>query len=423
MHYRLFIMPVVFLALSLVGADWRQWRGPGGSGLSDEKGLPTTWSAKDNLVWRAKLPGLGTSSPIVVGKRVYVTCYSGYGLGVYKKREKGEPEPEDLKDLKRHLVCIDRANGSILWTKNFDPLLPESNYYVHEGDFHGYASSTPASDGKNLYVFFGISGIYCFDLDGKQLWREDVGKGKRNWGSSNSPVLYKDLVIVNASVESGSIIAFDKTTGKQAWQAKGISDSWNTPVLVDAPGGTELVVNVSGAVLGLDPANGKELWRVKANGGYVCPSVVADKDTVYAVRGGVLAIKAGGRGDVTESNVLWKAGGGSQIPSPAYHDGRLYWVDRGGVFTCLDAADGKKVYAERVSKGGEFFASPLIADGKVYLVSRFTGGYVIAEGPKFKELAHNAFEDDKTRTNATPIAHEGNLLLRTDQYLYCLGKK
>jgi len=423
MPSRLVLMPILLLAIPALGADWRQFRGPGGSGVSDETGLPTTWSAKENIVWRTKLPGLGTSCPIVVGKRVYLTCYSGYGLGVFKKREKDEKEPEDLKDLKRHLVCIDRANGSILWTKNFDPLLPESNYYVHEGDFHGYASSTPASDGKNLYVFFGISGIYCFDLDGNQQWRSDVGKGKRNWGSSNSPVLFKDLVIVNASVESGSMIAFDKNTGKEAWRAKGISDSWNMPVLVDAPNGAELVANISGAVLSLDPASGKELWRVKANGGYVCPSVVAHKDTVYAVRGSVLAIKAGGRGDVSESHVLWKAGGNSQIPSPAYHDGRLYWVERGGVFNCLDAASGKPVYKERVSKGGEFFASPLIADGKLYLVSRFSGSYVIAEGPKFKELAHSTFEDDKSRTNATPIAHEGCLLLRTDQYLYCIGKK
>jgi outer membrane protein assembly factor BamB len=419
MRRRLFLLAVALTAATSLGADWRQFRGLHGSGTSEETGLPVTWSEKENLVWRAKLPGPGTSCPIVVGKRVYLTCYSGYGLGVFKKDEK---EPDDPKDLLRHLVCIDRANGTILWTKEFRPLNPESKYYAHEGDFHGYASSTPASDGERLYVFFGASGLYCFDLDGKELWHKDVGKNTRNWGSSNSPVLYQDLVIVNASVECDAMIAFDKVSGKEVWRAKGISASWNTPVLADAPQGPELVVNIASAVLGLDPASGKELWRVKGFNGYVCPSVVVHQDVVYVVRGSVLAIKAGGRGDVTDSHVLWRGKGNSQISSPVYHDGRLYWLNRSEVLSCIDAKTGTTLYRERLSKGGEFFASALVADGKIYCVSRFSGTYVVAEAAKFQELARNTFADDASRTNASPIAHDGCLLLRTDQYLYCLGR-
>ena len=291
------------------------------------------------------------------------------------------------------------------------PIPKRSKYYVHEGDFHGYASSTPASDGERLYVFFGASGIYCFDLDGKELWHKEVGKGTRNWGSSNSPVLYKDLVIVNASVESNSMYAFDKLSGKEVWRTKEISSSWNTPVLADAPQGPELVVNISPAVIGLDPGSGKELWRVKGFGGYVCPSVVVHKDVVYVVRGSSLAIKVGGRGDVTDSHVLWRGKGSSVISSPVYHNDRLYWLSRSDCLSCIDAKTGESVYRQRLSKGGEFFASALAADGKIYCVSRFSGTYVIAEGTKFQELGLNTFADDKSRTNASPVVHDGCHLL------------
>jgi outer membrane protein assembly factor BamB len=409
------VFPAI-LAISAIGADWTQFRGPNGSGISSDKGLPTTWSSKENIVWRTKLPGPGTSCPIVVGKRVYVTSYSGYGL----ERGKGE-----MDKLMRHLMCIDRDKGEILWTKDFKPVLPESQYGPGGNESeHGYSSSTIASDGQHLFVFFGKSGVYCLDLDGKEIWQGTVGSGTNGWGSSNSPVLYKDLVIINAGVESGALVALYKKTGKEAWQAKGIHSSWNTPVLVDAPeGGTELVVDEEHAVIGFDPANGKELWRVTGFGGYVCPSVVADKGVVYVVRNEALAIKAGGRGDVTKSNVLWRVKGfSSLVPSPVYYDGLLYSPCGGSPF-CLDAATGKEVYRGKLSKGGNFYASPVLADGKMYAVTRNSGTYVFAVGKEFKELAYNKFDDDTSRTNASPIVSDGCLLLRTDQYLVCIGMK
>jgi outer membrane protein assembly factor BamB len=405
---------LVMLVVFAGGADWMQFRGPGGLGTSADKGLPTTWSSKENIIWRTELPGPGTSCPIVVGKRVYLTSYSGYGL------EKGQGE---MDKLMRHLLCIDRDKGTVLWTKDFKPVLPESKYGPGGNESeHGYSSSTVASDGKSLYVFFGKSGVYCLDLDGKETWNASVGDRATGWGSSNSPVLYQNLVIVNASVESGSLVALDKTTGKEAWRTKGISQSWNTPVLVETKDGTELVVNESKAVIGFDPASGKELWRVGGFNGYVCPSVTAHKDVVYAVRGGAVAIRAGGRGDVSESHVIWREKYSSLVPSPVYHEGRLYLAATPTPL-CLEPATGKEVYRGRLSKGGSFYASPLVADGKIYCVSRTGGTYVLAAGPEFKELALNKFEDDNSRTNASPIVSEGCLLLRTDRYLYCIGNK
>ncbi len=418
MTHRLLFVAAAVAALSAGGADWLRFRGPNGSGTSSDTGLPTTWSATENIVWRTKLPGPGTSSPIVVGKRVYLTCYSGYGL---------EPGEGDMNQLMRHLVCIDRNTGAIRWTRDFKPVLPESKYTKGNDSQHGYSSSTPASDGQHLFVFFGKSGVYGLDMDGKEIWHADVGDHSSGWGSSNSPVLYQDLVIINASVESGSLVALDKKTGREVWRTKGIGASWNTPVLVKVPGGgTELVLSESKAVIGFDPMSGKELWRVGGFGGYVCPSVVAHEGVVYVVRrgsktGGALAIKAGGRGEVSDSHVLWRAKGDSLVPSPVYYKGRLYWA--GGTATCLDAATGKEVFHGRLSGNPNFYASALAADGKIYCVSRFTGTNVIAADPPFKELARNQFEDDKSRTNASPIVNGGCLLLRTDQYLYCIGKK
>jgi outer membrane protein assembly factor BamB len=421
MPRRIFLLPMILAAIATVAvaADWPQFRGPGGAGSSTEKGLPTTWSDKENVVWRTKLPGPGTSSPIVVGKRVYLTCYTGYGI---------EPGEGDMKDLTRHVLCIDRAKGDILWTKDFKPSLPESKYNAGNDGQHGYASSTLASDGKRLYAFFGKSGVYCLDLDGKEIWHSSVGTHTTGWGSSNSPILYKDLVIVNASVECQSLIAIDKNTGIAEWRVKKIQSSWCTPVLVDAPGGgAEIVLSDNHAVMGFDPADGKELWRVSGFDGYVCASAVSHKGIVYVVRtggkgGSAMAIKAGGRGDVTETHVLWRNNGSSLVASPVHYQNKLYWATNGRAF-CLDAATGKEVYNGRLTDNPSFYASALAGDGKLYFVSRFTGAHVVDAGAPFNELAHNTFADDKSRTNACPIAHNGCVLLRTDLYLYCLAKK
>ena len=207
-----------FLLISLIGsasvahADWLQFRGPGGSGIAPDKNTPLTWSGTANLAWKTEMPGAGAASPIVVGDKVLVTCYSGYGLD--------KDDPGEQKNLKRHVVCADRRSGKILWQRDIEATLPEAAYQGPFITLHGYASSTPISDGKLVYVFLGRSGVYAFDLDGKQQWKADVGKGTYGWGTGTSPVLHKDLLVVNASVESQSLVALNKKTGAEVWKAR-----------------------------------------------------------------------------------------------------------------------------------------------------------------------------------------------------------
>ena len=405
-------------ASSATAADWLQFRGLGGLGISDEKGLPTEWSADKNIAWRIKLPGAGASCPVVKGNRVFVTCYSGYGMDT--------KEPGNMDDLRRHLLCVDRANGKTLWEKEFKPILPEHKY-AGEGAYHGYAASTPIIEGERLYVFFGKSGVFCFDLDGKEIWHALVGKNINGWGSGTSPILYKDLLIVNASVESGALVALNKNDGKELWRTPGIGSAWNTPVLVMTPDKKqELVVSVQNWIVAVDPESGKERWRADGVHRYVCPSVVAHDGVVYAIGGGStsVAVKSGGMGDVTKTHVVWRENKGSNVGSPIYHDGHLYWASDGGVVHCQEAATGKFLYSERLMPAsGQIWASPILADGKLYYVSKEKGTYVVAAEPKFKQLAHNVIEGDKARSNASLAASDGQLFLRNDQYLYCIGKR
>lgn len=406
---------------SVLAADWRQFRGPGGLGVSDEKGLPVEWSAEKNIVWKVKLPGAGASCPVTQGSRVFVTCYSGYGVDVDQKKA------GNMEDLRRHLLCLDRATGKELWAKEFQPLLPEHKYQG-EGSYHGYAASTPIIEGERLYVFFGKSGVFCFDLGGTELWKTEVGKNTNGWGSGSSPILYKDSVIVNASVESGALVALNKTDGKELWRTKGINSAWNTPALVTTPEKTqEVLISMQKWLVAVDPDTGKELWRADGVDRYVCPSVVAHDGIVYAIGGGhtSLAVKAGGKGDVSKTNGLWKLSKGSNVGSPIYHEGHLYWAhDSQGTVYCQEAATGNVVYAERLKPpSGQIWASPVLADGKLYYVSKENGTYIVAAQPKFQQLAHNVIEGDNSRSNASLAVSEGQLFLRNDQYLYCIGKR
>ena len=314
------------LPATLFAADWTQFRGPAGLGVSNDAGLPLKWSSTENIVWKAELPGPGASSPITLGDRVFITCYSGYGL---------EPNVGEQEDLVRHLLCLKRKDGTVIWHKQFAPKLPEHKYQG-EGAYHGYAASTPTTDGQRLYVFFGKTGVFCLDLDGNELWQASVGDGTNGWGSGCSPLLYKNLLIVNASVESGSLVALDKMTGAEVWRAKGINSSWNTPVLVPAKEKTELVVSISDRVRSFNPDTGEELWNAEGVHRYVCPSVVYHDDVAYVIGGGhtSLAVRIGGSGDVTASHVVWRLNKGSNVSSPIYYQGHLYWTRDGNTACC-----------------------------------------------------------------------------------------
>jgi outer membrane protein assembly factor BamB len=397
-------------------ADWPQFRGPGMQGVSGEPGLPTTWSATHNVAWQVELPGAGTSSPIVVGDQIVLTCYSGYNVA-------GQPAGQ-MADLQRHVVSLGRSAGRLQWRTEIPSRLPEQES-IRDG--HGYASSTPASDGERIYAFFGKSGVVALDMAGQLLWQTQVGDGLHGWGSAASPVLFGDLVIINASVESQSLVALHKRTGQEVWRARGIKESWNTPLLVKTPAGeTELVVAIQGQVLGFDPVTGHKLWSCATDiQWYMVPSLVADQAIVYCIggrTGGALAVRFGGRGDVTDTHRLWIGKKGSNVSSPVLHSRHLYWAhEQLGIVYCAEAATGAIRYEERLPRAGQFYASPLLADGKIYYLARNGRAFVVAAQPKFELLATNELGDGSA-FNASPIAADGRLLVRSDRRLYTLAQ-
>ena len=419
MWRRIGIFALLFSVPTFAAGDWLQFRGPGGLGVAAEKNLPITWSDSTNLLWKTALPGHGSSSPIVVGNKIFVTCYSGYGL---------DPnDPGDITKLKRHLVCLDQQ-GKILWTRD---VVTDAADAPFAGSFitkHGYASGTPASDGKAVYCFFGVAGVVAFDLDGKQLWRSSVGVGTNSWGSGSSPIVAGDLVIVNAAIESGSLVALNRSDGNKAWEQNGMVRSWVTPLVIDAKGRPEVVVSIENRLLAFDPKSGKELWNCEGLADYVCPSLTAHNGVVFAIGARdntAIAVRAGGTGDVTKTNLLWTLNRGSNVSSPVYHDGYLYWASESrGVVYCVDVKSGKLKYEERLDPDADLiYASAFLGDGRIYYVSRNQGTYVIDAKPEFKQIAHNTFANDTSVFNGSPAPMAGKLLLRSNRYLYCVGKK
>ena len=290
--------------------DWNRFRGPTGMGVADATGLPVEWSQDDGLVWKTALPGAGASSPVTFGDRIYLTCYTGFFV---PDEPGGSPE-----ELKRHLIALRLDDGQVVWDKAVPAKLPEEERIRD----HGFAASSVAVDEERIYVFFGKTGVFAFDHDGNQLWQADVGSKTNGWGSAASPVLYKDLVFINASVESESLVALDRKTGEEKWRAGGIREAWNTPVVVTAASGREeLVIPTAGTVYAFAPDSGESLWSCKTDiGWYMVPSVVAADGVVYCLGGrsgtAALAVRAGGSGDVTATHRLWTSLKGSNVSSP-----------------------------------------------------------------------------------------------------------
>lgn len=436
---RFSLLVLLSSTLAATAADWARFRGPNGSGIApDDKPVPVEWSATKNLKWKTALPGPGSSSPIVVGDRIFVTCWSGYATD-------GPQSAGDITALKRHLVCVDRTTGKILWDKSVPARQPEEPY---GGMFaqNGYASHTPVSDGKSVFAFFGKSGVHAFDLEGKPLWQADVGDwdDRRNWGSASSPILHGDILIVPALVESQTLYGFDKNTGKQLWKApsEGFAGTWGTPVLA----GADLAIAVPGEVWGFNPDTGKLRWYATGlQSDSVCNSVVTDGSAVYAMSergGGSVAIKAGGKGDVSATNTLWTGPNGSRIATPILWEDRLYWIS-GSIATCRDAKTGAEIYSERIeggtaapsSGGGQGFgggrrggggggdyASPVVANGHLYHMGRRGEVLVVKLGPKFELISRNTIEGDTSDHSATPAISNGQLFLRSAKTLYCIGE-
>ncbi len=435
-----------FAILCLAGADWPEFRGADGSATSADSGLPDHWDNEKNMIWKARLPGWGNSSPVVLANRVYLTCYSGYGTN--------RDNPGNLRELVRHLLCFDRKDGGVVWKTD---IRTETTEVAYQGQVqqHGYASNTPATDGKRLYVLLGTAGVFAFDLQGNQLWKHGVGTGTDRYGSGSSVRLFEDQVIVNASIESGAVVALKKENGDEVWRFDGPRRSWSTPALVETGAGQyELVMSSQERITGLDPRTGKELWHCEGIQDYTCPSVVPGKGVAYVTGGrtsNLIAVRAGGSGDVTNTDfVLWRKAIGGNVPTPVLYKGHLFGAsDRLGIAWCVNADTGEVLYKERLTaddvpvrpaalqqgergrRGGggadggglQFYASAVAADGKIYIASRTNGVFVFAAKPAFEIQARNVFEGDAGPFDGTPAISDGRIYLRSNAFLYCVGVK
>ncbi|QDT99131.1 outer membrane protein assembly factor BamB family protein [Gimesia aquarii] len=411
---------VILLFISSIGsisesqaADWSQFRGPSGNGISTSTGLPTEWSADKNITWKTKLPGHGSSSPVLFGNQVFLTAYSGYGLKV--------DDESNPNELRLHVIAVNRENGEIMWDESVPPLNQVQKITKRIVD-HGYASGTPACDETGVYAFFGTSGVVAYDLKGKLKWRADVGDGTAGFGSASSPILYKDFVIVNASIESDTVYALHKKTGDVVWKAENIVKAWTTPTIVDLPNGKqELVVNQKYQILGFDPDTGEKLWTCEGIQDYVVPVVIQNEGILYCLGGRSnrsIAVRPGGRGDVTKTHKLWEVNVGANVTSPVYYSGHLYWASDRGIAFCLNAENGEVVYKNRLPTKGRLYASIVLADEKLYITTRDNGVVVLKAAPEYQELARNEIETDENLFNASPAISEGSIYLRTNGYLY-----
>jgi outer membrane protein assembly factor BamB len=430
---------------AIAAADWPQWRGPHGSGISDEKDLPTRWSATENVTWKTSIAGLGVSTPIAAGERIFVT--SQIGAGVRKpgnhprlvqgadaaaagERALGAPRGTQAGaaagDRTAFLVeAFHRADGRRLWEYRVDAVGPLAG--VH--DKHNLASPSPVTDGQTVFAWFGTGQIVALDMNGKLVWQRhlgsEIGPFEINWGHASSPTLYQDLLILLCDHSPASyLLAVDKRTGKERWKAdrgKGRS-SYTTPFVVETAAGSELIVNSSERVDAYDPKTGAFLWHVGGTNQFPIPTPTFHDGIVYLSRGyrsgPYLALRPGGRGDISTSHVVWQVPTGAPyISSLVYDAGVLYMANDVGAITAVEAATGQKLWQERVN--GVFSASPVAADGKIYFVSETGETIVLKSGREPVVLARN---DIGERLIASPAISNGQIFLRTDDRVFCIGK-
>jgi outer membrane protein assembly factor BamB len=385
---------------------WARWRGPSGQGLASGSGYLDTWSATDNVLWKTPLPGRGNSSPIVWGNRIFFT--TAYENG-----------------RRLSVLAFNRTDGSKLW-ETFAPqgLSDEGAHFKN-----GHASATPATDGERIFASFGSRGLLALDLNGKLLWHRELGAIDAYHGPAGSPLLYKDRVIVYQDQYRGSFIAaFNARTGQTMWTTpREASVGWGTPIAVSVGGRDEIIVSGQQAVQAYDPDTGRELWSARGTTYEVIPTPVVGLGMVFCSSGRAgptLAIRPGGRGDVTRSHVAWTSPRGSPfVPSPILYDGQLYMVnDMASIVTSFDAATGKALYQGRlgVAQREGFSASPVAVDGKIFFTNDDGETFVLKAGPAFELLHVNRLGE---RVLASPAMVDGRWYFRTDRHLYAVGRK
>lgn len=383
---------------------WPRWRGPSGQGLVAGSGYADTWSATQNVLWKTSVPGRGNSSPIVWGDRIFLTTAHDGGRRL-------------------SVLAFRRSDGARLWERFVPEGRPDS---AHQKN--GYASATAATDGERVYVSFGSHGLLAFDLNGALVWQRDLGRMDAYHGTAGSPLLYKDRLILYQDRYSDSFIAaFDTRTGRQLWRTgRDASVGWGTPIAVRVGDRDEVIVNGQQRVHAYDPISGAELWRCRGTTYEVIPTPVVGHGMVFCASGRAgptLAIRPGGRGDVTSSRVVWTSPRGSPfVPSPILFGDYLYMVnDMASIATCLEATTGRAVWQGRlgVAQREGFSASPVAVGGKVFFTNDDGETFVLRAGPEFALLRVNRIGEP---TLASPALVDGRWYIRSDRNLIAIGR-
>jgi len=405
------------VSLAVVTADnWPQWRGPLLNGVSNEKNLPVKWSAEENVTWKLPMLAWSGSTPIIWGDTIFLNV-------------------SDTKSLS--LWAVERNKGTVLWKKH----LADGDVKLRKQNM---SSPSPITDGKSVWVMTGVGILKAFDFKGNELWTRDIqkdyGRFGLNWGYASSPLLYENALYVPVlhgmkTDDPSYLLKLDKQTGKTIWKVERPTpairespDAYITPALLRYDKNIEIVLSGGDCITGHDPATGKELWRAYGlnptndpNYRIVNSPVVADGIIYAGSRGNpYLAVRAGGRGDVTHSHRAWSFANGPDVPTPVT-DGKYFYLlrDNGALF-CLDAKTGAEIYANQRLKPGTYSSSPVLADGKVYATNEEGFTVVVKAGPKFEVLAENALGD---YVLSSPAISDGQIFMRTSTFLYCIGKR
>ncbi|HTT61317.1 MAG TPA: PQQ-binding-like beta-propeller repeat protein [Bryobacteraceae bacterium] len=402
------------LSLHALAENWPQWRGPSLNGISNEKNLPLHWSTTENIAWKLEMPAKSGATPIVWASNIFLNVADGDNL---------------------YLWCVDKTRGTPLW-KQF---IASGNYKINKQNM---SSPSPVADGQGVYVMTGIGVLKAFDFKGHELWARDIqkdyGRFGLNWGYASSPLLYEDALYVQVlhgmkTHDPSYVLRIDKKTGKTVWRVirstdavRESPDSYTTPALLRYGSHTEIVITGGDCITGHDPATGAELWRATGfnpgkNPAYrIIASPVVYGDVVYAptrVRP-LIAFRAGGRGDVSQSHKLWEFMNGPDVPTPVTDGQYFYSVNDRGIVWCLNARTGEEIWGGKRVRPATYSASPVLADGRLYIINEEGLTTVIKAGPQFEVLAENDLND---YTLSSPAISDGHILIRTAKFLYSIG--
>ncbi|MBC7931614.1 MAG: PQQ-binding-like beta-propeller repeat protein [Rubrivivax sp.] len=421
--------------------NWPQFRGSNASGVAEGRKTPLNWDATKSLgvVWKTPIPGLSHASPVVWNDRVFIVTAVGDDPNpTYVPKDRGISLARDEVKHSWRIYALDKKTGRVIWQQMAHEGIPRARRHIKATQ----ANSTPVTDGSTVVALLGSEGLYAYDFKGKLLWKQDLGvlnpglwdDKNSSWGHGSSPVIHKNLVIVQADGHKQSFIAaYDLKTGKQAWRVeRGEITSWSTPTVVEAGGRAELVANGSRFIRGYDPQTGKELWRFSDSDTQVKQQApVVAHGLVYVAGGyppgrGMYAFRPGAGGDIslkpgeqTNAHLAWRTDKGSPYTTtPIVYGDLLYTLSDAGVLSAFEAKTGKFIYQERLPSS--FTASPIAADGKLYLSSEDGEVFVVKAGPKFELLATNPVGEPLM---ATPAISDGMLFLRAHKHVYAVAEK